>query len=72
MILSPKDSTMILSSKDNENEIITKTDFWKLKRTFVLKSSDLSHSISDHFGNDIVDVNNIVNQHQNEFVHTRD
>ena len=58
---------MILSSKVNENGIITKTDFWKLKRILVPKNPDLPHSI--HFGNDIADVNNTVNQYQNEFVH---
>ena len=60
---------MILSSKVNENEIITKTDFWKLKRILVPKSPDLTHSILEQFGNDFTDVNNIVNQYQNEFVH---
>ena len=60
---------MILSSKVNENEIITKIDIWKLKRILVPKSPDLPHSILDHVGNDIIDVNNIVNQYQNEFVH---
>ena len=30
-------TTMILSSKVNENGIITKIDFWKLKKIFVLK-----------------------------------
>ena len=62
-------NTMILSSEVNKNEIITKTDFWKLKRILVPKSPDLPHSVSDHVGNDITDVNNIVNQYQNEFVH---
>ena len=61
---------MILSSKVNKNGIITKTDFWKLKRILVPKSPDLPHSVLDHVGNDITDVNNIVNQYQNEFVHT--
>ena len=60
---------MILSSKVNEHGIMTKIDFWKLKRILVPKSSDLPHSILDHVGNDITDVNNIVNQYQNEFVH---
>ena len=58
---------LILISKVNENGIITKTDFWK--RILIPKSPDLPHSILDHFGNDITDVNNIVNQYQNEFVH---
>ena len=60
---------MILSSKVNENGIITKTDFWKLKRILVPKSPDLPHSVLEHVGNDITDVNNILNQYQNEFVH---
>ena len=60
---------MILSSKVNVNGIITKTDFWKLKRILVPKSPNLPHSVLDHVGNDITDVNNIVNQYQNEFVH---
>ena len=33
-------NTMILSSKVNENGIITKIDFWKLKRILVPKSPD--------------------------------
>ena len=60
---------MILSSKVNENEIITKTDFGKLKRILVPISPDLPHSILDHFEHNTTDVNNIVNQYQNEFVH---
>ena len=67
--LSANFTTKILSSKVNENGIITNTDFWKLKRILLPKSLDLLLSISDHFGNDITDVNNIVNQYQNEFVH---
>ena len=59
---------MILSSKVNKNGIITKTDFWKLKRILVPKSPDLPHSVLDHVGNEITDVNNIVNQYQNEFI----
>ena len=43
-------------------------DFWKLKRILVPKSPDLPHSVLDHGGNDITDVNNTVNQYQNEFV----
>ena len=62
-------NTMVLSSEVNENGIITKLDFWKLKRILVPKSPNLPHSILDHVGNDISDVNNIVNQYQNEFVH---
>ena len=62
-------NTMILLSKVNENGIIAKTDFWKLKRILVPKSPDLPHSVLDHVGNDITDVNNIVNQYENEFVH---
>ena len=62
-------NTMILSPKVNENGIIAKTDFWKLKRILVPKSPDLPHSILDHFGNDITDVNNIVNHYQNESIH---
>ena len=62
-------NTMILSSRVSENGIITKTDFWKLKRILVPKRPDLPQSILDHFGNDITDVNNIVNRYQNEFVH---
>ena len=62
-------NTMILSSKVNKNEIITKTDLWKLKRILVPKSPYLPDSVLDHVGNDITDVKNIVNQYQNEFVH---
>ena len=51
-------NTMILSSKVNKNGIITKTDFWKLKRILLPKSPDLPHSFLDHVGNDITDVNN--------------
>ena len=60
-------NTVMLSSKVNENGIITKIDFWKLKRILVPKSPDLPHSVLDHVESVITDVNNIVNQ--NEFVH---
>ena len=59
---------MILLSKVNQNGIITKIDFWKLKSILVLKSLDLSRSVLDYAGNDITDVNNIVNQYENKFL----
>ena len=51
------------------NGLISKEDFWEVKKKLFPKSVEIPHSILDRSGNVLTDSQNIILQYRNEMIH---
>ena len=51
------------------NGLISKEDFWKVKKKLFPKSVQIPHSILDRSGNVLTDSQNIILEYRNEMIH---
>ena len=52
-----------------ENQIMNKSDVWKLKKRLLPNATDLPHAVLDSFENEITDSQNVCDQYRSEFKH---
>ena len=48
---------------------MSKQQFWRLKKTLAPKSISIPHSVTNSFGNEVTDPENIINEFRSEFQH---
>ena len=51
------------------HKLMSKQQFWRLKKTLAPKSISIPHSVMNSFGNEVTDPDNIVNEFRSEFQH---
>ena len=60
---------LLVKQKVGNDGILSKQNFWKLKRIIAPKSIEIPHSVLDKSGSHITDPNNIMTAYRNEFQH---